>query len=141
MNAALAEVVQALQGPIRRIEAMAQESRNELREAKKERELRAQWDREQRERENLEAMRARTKSETDLAQALQRPPTPLVAFVPPPEDSEPELPKSKRYSRAVTVAIISGVVTVLVAAIGAWASQRSAPHGFVEPKPVHEEKP
>lgn len=136
----ITEAMREVLGPIRRVEAMARESRDELREAKRERELRAQWDREQRERDQLEAVRERSKSEQDLAQALQRPATPmqfLPVSIPKAPDSEPSTSKHRLNRTQVIVAVISAIALVAATAIGAIYSQHTSPHGVIEAPSEH----
>lgn len=127
----ITEAMREVLGPIRRVEAMARESRDELREAKRERELRAQWDREQREREQIEAVREKTRSESDLAAALQRPQTPLQFLpvaIPKAADSDPILKKPMSKSMR-WVALLVPVIVAIIMAVSAVVSNRSNPHG------------
>ena len=108
------------------------ELRGEAVAARRERELRAQWDREQREREQFEAVREKTRSESDLikaqVEALQRPQTPLQVIVPRASDSDPVL--RKPMSRAMRWAVILvPVLLAIISTIGAVISQRTSPRG------------
>lgn len=107
-----------------------------LERAEEERKWRAQWDREQREKEQLEVMRERSRSESDLAQALQRPQTPLVVpvAVPKPPSSSSSL---KPHSRTLRwLAVLVPVIVAIIMTIGAVISNSRNPHGGIEPAPA-----
>jgi len=140
MNQAIADAYRPIRAALRRIE-------DEAIEARKERLLRKQWEQEQREEELADAIREKTRSESDLikaqAVALQRPATPLQfvpVAVPKAEDSDPAIPKALRGTRykkaAIVISFIAVMTPIILAAMAYW-SQRSSPHG--EPaSPAHE---
>jgi len=110
--------------------------------ARVERRARKQWEEEQRAEELSDAIREKTRSESDLIKAqtaaLERPATPLQ-FVPvtvsaPGSDPAIKKPASRAMRWAV---IVVPVLIALISTIGAIVSNRSSPHGAPAPAQGH----